>query len=102
MPYESDYFRERELIKKRKNRWRALAVLFFALTVFLFLWRGETFSVGDYIARLEVAGLILPESDRDKLLYNLAKNNEAKALLVVINSPGGSYVGGEALFRSLR
>ena len=91
-----------KIIIKRKNRWRALAVLFFSLVVFLLVWRGDSVIEGDHIARLEVAGLILPESERDKLLYNLAKNDEAKALLVVINSPGGSYVGGEALFRSLR
>ena len=42
------------------------------------------------------------DRDRDLLLAELAEDTEARAVIVAINSPGGTTAGSEALFDSLR
>jgi len=60
------------------------------------------FSQGDHIARLWVDGIIRDDALRDEMINELRKDDQVKAVIVRINSPGGSVVGGEALYRSLR
>jgi protease-4 len=49
-----------------------------------------------------VEGVITEDLDRDEALAAVAKDRRAQALIVRINSPGGTVVGGEALYRQLR
>ena len=48
----------------------------------------------DHIAVLEVANVIVDDQDRSNALLKVAKNKSVKALVVHINSPGGTVVGG--------
>ena len=54
-----------------------------------------------YIARLEVKQVIVNDPDRLKALDAISEDSNVKALLVAINSPGGTVVGGEALHHAL-
>jgi len=54
------------------------------------------------VAKIVIGGLILDDPARDEALKEVADDDNAKALLVKIDSPGGTYVGGEALYESLR
>ena len=54
-----------------------------------------------YIARLDVEQVIVNDADRLNALDAITYNSNVKALLVVINSPGGTVVGGEALYQAL-
>jgi len=56
----------------------------------------------DHVAKIVIGGLILDDPARDEALKEVADDDNAKALLVKIDSPGGTYVGGEALYESLR
>jgi protease IV len=56
----------------------------------------------DHIARFNVEGVILEDGKRDELLDKLAQDDSVKALIVRIDSPGGTVVGGETLYLSLR
>lgn len=55
-----------------------------------------------YIARVELSGIILDDPYREKILAELAEDKNAKAVIFNIDSPGGSTVGGEALYGELR
>ena len=57
---------------------------------------------GPHIARLSVDGLIYEDSRREAALSGLVEDEAAVALIVRINSPGGTTTGSEALFRNLR
>jgi protease-4 len=55
-----------------------------------------------HIARVEVSGLIGDDQDLIRRLDRIAANDAAKALIVEINSPGGTTYGGEAIFNAIR
>jgi protease-4 len=56
----------------------------------------------DHIARVDITGIILEDRFRDQRLEELKSDKNAKAVIVYINSPGGTIVGGETLYNSLR
>ena len=57
---------------------------------------GVTFG-GAYVARLTVSGFIGDDRKLNEAIDKLADNDSVKALIVSINSPGGSVAGGEGL-----
>ena len=54
------------------------------------------------IARVAIEGTITEDRDQLELLKRIADADNAAALLVFVNSPGGTTTGGEALFAALR
>ena len=56
----------------------------------------------DHVAQIAIGGLILDDPARDEAMKEVAADDKVKALLVKIDSPGGTYVGGEALYELLR
>ena len=61
--------------------------------------RGSFASAGS-IARVEIDGLIRSDSDRTRALERL-ENSQAAAVIVHVNSPGGTTAGSEQLYDSL-
>ncbi len=101
MSFDADYLVDRRRLKRRLGAWRLVTVAAIGTVVLLGLNRVGV--VGrDYVARLVVEGVITEDLDRDEALAAVAKDRRAKALIVRINSPGGTVVGGEALYRQLR
>ena len=89
-------------LKRRLAFWRTVAVITF-LGVLLMasnqLWEPV---LGPHIARINVSGVIVNDRERDEILKEIAENSRIKALLVRIDSPGGTVVGGEVLYAALR
>jgi protease-4 len=56
----------------------------------------------DHIAIIKVSDIIVDDPHRSKILSKIAINKSVKALIVHINSPGGTVVGGESLYRDIR
>jgi protease-4 len=54
------------------------------------------------VARININGLITEDQKRDKALDDAADNDRIKAIIVSINSPGGTVVGAEQLYNRLR
>ena len=104
MPLESDLLVDRRRLKRGLTFWRALAVVALLAVVVVGLGRFQGLGRfgGDYVARLELTGVILNDRDRLDLIEAIGEDGRAKALIVRIDSPGGTVVGGEALFRGLR
>lgn len=89
--------------RKSRGLWRVLAFMALALAVVLGLGRfalPET-PVGNHIARLVVDGAIASDPERLKIIDELAEDNSVKAVIVAINSPGGTTAGGEELYEAL-
>ncbi len=55
-----------------------------------------------HIARVEITGTIASDTARQELLARLAREDAVKAVIVRIDSPGGTTVGGETLYGALR
>lgn len=99
-----DEWIERRRLKRRISFWRTLAIV--AALAVIAIGAGVDRVAGlresPYIARLKVEGIITDDPDRAKALAQLATDSAAAGLIIRIDSPGGTVVGGEALFRQLR
>jgi protease-4 len=56
----------------------------------------------DQIARVSVKGLITDDVKFRNLMADIKKTDSVRAVILHINSPGGTTTGGEALFASIR
>ncbi|MFW6077807.1 MAG: signal peptide peptidase SppA, partial [Hyphomicrobiales bacterium] len=56
----------------------------------------------DHIARVDIAGVITGDERMLELLEQLEEADQVKAVLIKIDSPGGTTAGSEALYLSLR
>ncbi len=100
MPLEPDAIVDRRRMKRGLLVWRTLAVVLAATLVVVLV--GRFGHRGDYVARISVSGVIAQNLERDQILRDIAADSRAKALIVRINSPGGTVVGGESLYHDLR
>ena len=103
MSVDPDQIVDRRRLKRRITVWRTAAIAAIVLTLFLVIQQqfGGTIG-GDHVAWLDVRGLIVEDRDRQESLNDLTANARARALIVYIDSPGGTTYGGEELFRALR
>src|SRR5258708_4208508 len=105
MSLDSDIIVDRRRIRRKLTFWRVMAALIaiaaiagFALIVTPSA-RG-TFASAGSIARVQIDGLIRSDSERTRALERL-ENSQAAAVIVHINSPGGTTAGSEQLYDSL-
>jgi protease-4 len=101
MSLETDLLLDRRRLKRRLVVWRTLAVL--ALVgAGLLVWRGEGGTLaGPHVGRLVVSGIITEDRALIEQVAALADDTRVKALIVEIDSPGGSVAGGEALHNAI-
>jgi protease-4 len=97
MSLETDLLLDRRRLKRRLLFWRSFAVLAVVAAVLVGM-RGEGVPFGRaHIERLTVSGIITDDRKLVEAVTKLADNDSVKALIVTINSPGGSVAGGEGL-----
>jgi protease-4 len=102
MAYDSDYLVDRRRLKRRLTFWRIATVVAVVAAVLVGYGRfSGPLGGGDFIARVEVKGVIVHDDDRLRKIRKLAKNDAVKAVIVRIDSPGGTVVGGETLHNAL-
>lgn len=90
-------------LRKSLRRWRWIALSLGALALLALFARGGALPVeSDHVARLSVEGLITGNDQQLQLLKDIAESDRAKALIVRIDSPGGTTAGSEALYEAIR
>ncbi len=93
---ETDLLLDRRRLKRRLVLWRVVAVLALVAAVAAVLpWRGA--AGGRRVARLDVSGIITDDRAMVERVQDLARDRGVAALIVEVDSPGGSVAGGEAL-----
>ncbi len=102
MTHESDILVDRRRLKRGLVLWRVLAVVALVATVVAVFARFDDLALRDHVARISVEGLIVADPATIEALGDVADNARVKALIVRIDSPGGTFVGGESLYRALR
>jgi protease IV len=99
---DADTIIDRRRLKRRLNFWRIVAVIAVVAGLIAAVGRFNGGGFTDYVARIEIDGLILTDKSINRALAKIAEADHARALIVFIDSPGGTVVGGEGLFRALR
>ncbi|WP_298871841.1 signal peptide peptidase SppA [uncultured Bradyrhizobium sp.] len=105
MSLDSDIIVDRRRIRRKLTFWRVMAALIAIAAIAGFALiatpgaRGSFVSAGS-IARVEIDGLIRSDSERTRALERL-ENSQAAAVIVHVNSPGGTTAGSEQLYDSL-
>lgn len=99
----SDSVIYRRKLKRSVTLWRTAAIVLLVITAIgIFSSVTNPLSENGYIARLEIDGVILKDRERLELIAGLVQKEDVKAVIIRIDSPGGTFVGGEMLYKELR
>jgi protease IV len=105
MSLDADLIVDRRRMRRKLTFWRVLAIAVIALGIAglaaLSSNRTGLLGVRPYIARVTVSGLIRGDQDRVEALDKLGQSTLARAVIVHVDSPGGTTAGSEQLFDSL-
>jgi len=105
MSLDADAIVDRRRMRRKLTFWRVSALLIALLALVglaaALVPGGRLTAPGAYIARIKVQGLIRGNQDRVAALERLA-TSRARAVIVHIDSPGGTTAGSEQLYDSLR
>ena len=105
MSLDADTIVDRRRMRRKLTFWRvtAIAVLVLAVAAVAELASRRTGfgGAGAYIARVTISGLIRDDEERVQQLERLAKSSTARAVIVHVDSPGGTTAGSEQLYDAL-
>src|SRR5215813_5019147 len=108
MSLETDHIVDRRRLRRKLTFWRVAAVLIAIVgvaTAAVMARRADSSLVQPLtpqISRVTIQGLILGDNDRTEALDNLARSRNTRAVIVHIDSPGGTTAGSEELHQALR
>jgi protease-4 len=98
----ADLLIDRRRLKRRLIVWRVIAVLAVVGAVLVAADRRTGgFVAARHIARVEVRGIIGDGRSLLSTIEDVGKDRDAAAMIVAIDSPGGSFSGGEALTNAI-
>lgn len=98
------YLAERILLTRKLSFWRVAAAVLALVAIGALGFRlagSDATHLGPHVARLRIEGVITDDKPMLKLVKELEKSS-ASAVLLSIDSPGGTTTGAEALFDELR
>ncbi|MGH6863512.1 MAG: signal peptide peptidase SppA [Methylocella sp.] len=105
-PFFADYLAERRILRRKLSYWRiaAVAALVLAAAAAGLRLLGQDGSLGfrPHIARLAIEGVITGDRETLKLIQKIEDSKAAKAVLITIDSPGGTTAGAERLYDAIR
>lgn len=116
MSISPDYLIERKHHKKSITRWKLFSLALILIVISLwggaapsgnfmnFLKNNSTTPNSNqaYIARIKIHDVILDDLPRLEKIQTLIDDKNVKAIIVSINSPGGSVVGSETLYNKFK
>jgi protease-4 len=105
MSLETEAVLDRRRMRRRLTFWRSAAVLFVGLLLGALMFGSEDLSTlagTKQIARVAIEGTITDDRDQIAMLKKIRDARHVEALIVFVNSPGGTTTGGESLYLALR
>ena len=105
MMLETETVLDRRRMRRHVSFWRTAAIVAAVLALGALSFSGETLealSTKKHIARVTITGTISENRKQLEMLDKIAEDDKTAAVIVFVNSPGGTSTGGEALFQALR
>lgn len=100
---EAELIVDRRRLKRSLTLWRILAVLLAIGAVAALVWAsGDGKSFENHIARIQVDGLITGDQPTLDLLKKVEEADKVRAVILRIDSPGGTTAGSEAVYEAVR
>lgn len=100
---DADEIVERRRLRRKVTFWRTLGVLAVvgALAVAAAVAGSDALPTGAHVARVSIGGVIRNDRARVEMLEAIARS-PARAVILAIDSPGGTVTGSEQLYDALR
>lgn len=106
MTSDIEHILDRRGLRKKLSFWRIATIIIFAVLLLALLQSAGAFSGLSssmaHIARIPISGVITEDRKLLKLIKQAQDDDSVKGVVLVINSPGGTTVGGEAIFHAVR
>jgi protease IV len=105
MSLDADLIVDRRRLRRKLSFWRVATIVLIVLGIAgaaaVSGSRNYGFGVRPYIARVTISGLIRGDQNRTQQLDRLARSSLVRAVIVHVDSPGGTTAGSEQLFNAL-
>jgi protease-4 len=107
-PLDADMLVDRRRLRRRLMLWRVAAFAIAIVAVLgigtLVAGRSGMFDLagGRHVARVAISGFISYDRPLIRALDRVAENDSVRALILQIDSPGGSTTGSEAIYAAIR
>ena len=91
-------------LKNRVHKWKNIAFLFAIFSIaliFKMFFDVSSDVIGNSVALVKIENVITEDDHRSKILKEIANDSSILAVIVRLNSPGGTIVGSEILFKDL-
>jgi protease-4 len=100
----ADQMVDRRRLRRKLTFWRvALLSLLAVIVIGVGVYRSGPDAKGrEHIARISIEGVITGDRDTLKLIHDVGESKSVAALLLTIESPGGTTTGAERLYKALR
>ena len=105
MSLDADLIVDRRRMRRKLSFWRVATIVLIVAAIAgvaaISANRNYGLGVRPFIARLTISGLIRGDQNRTEQLDRLARSSFARAVIVHVDSPGGTTAGSEQLFNAL-
>lgn len=106
MTLDIDAILDRRQMRRKLTFWRIGAFLTLLIAVIAVLSASGAFEgltkPGEHIARVTISGTIVEDRELLKMLDKIEEDDDVKAVMLSIDSPGGTTAGGEAIYDAVR
>ncbi|EFM61574.1 signal peptide peptidase SppA, 36K type [Brucella sp. NF 2653] len=104
MAHDAEAMIERRRLRRKLTSWRLAFLVLLAALIAGFAFyslRGAKFNQ-PHIAKVRIEGTIFENEELLKRLDRIAGNDAVKGVILLLDSPGGTTVGGEAIYDAVR
>lgn len=104
MSTDADLLADRRSLRRKLTLWRVLATLGLIVAIVIggLAWRGDVGASSPHIARITISGFISGDRRTLDLIKSVEESKAVSAVVLNVNSPGGTTSGAEALHIALR
>ena len=105
MAASADEIIDRRRLRRKLGFWRVATLFLAAGAAFAAVYAAGGFGGGaakDHVAKVRITGAITDDEELIARLTAIEESDKAKGLIVMIDSPGGTTAGGEAIYEAIR